>query len=51
MFLFFVFTSYAIVFVSQGPSYRQWKWITFFMLAVTGTAVMVVVVALVALLP
>ncbi len=50
VFLFFAFTSYAIVFVSQGPSYRQWKWITFFTPAVTGTAVMVVVVALVALL-
>ena len=33
--------TYGFVFLSQGPSYRQWKWITFYVPILCGTAVLV----------
>jgi hypothetical protein len=44
------FVSYAVVFVSEGPSYRQWKWITQYTPVLVGTGLLLAMVATVQLL-
>ena len=39
------FVSYAAVFVSEGPSYRQWKWITQYTPLLVGTGLLLAMVA------